>query len=268
MLSTTTAKISFFGIPALILLVVLSGIYEPLSAWSWQQIPLHSSMETIGGIVALLISTILFWEAKNRTETHLVLVATGFATMGVLDTAHAMSRPGDAFIFLHSVASLTCGFFFASIWFAYGRRLAGRFEQFFIFFGAIFLAVTIALRALLFPGDVPKIMPLFSGKFTMAAVLINAVASLFYLVSIPKFYQVYRQEHRPEYLMFACLASLFGLSELIFMFSSPWDGVWWSWHLIRLAAFLAILGFVILQYRNNLAAGVLETGREGGGGHS
>ncbi|MGD9823566.1 MASE3 domain-containing protein [Desulfobacter sp.] len=246
MFSITPAKILL--ITALSLSAALLGLFDRLYAWQWQHIQLHSTIETLGGMTSCLISIILFIQSREKLDASLVMLATGFASMGVLDTAHAISQLGDSFIFLHSGASLSGGFFFASVWFSKGRRFGSLNELRFIYFGFIILSVSIGLRALLFPGDVPQIMPLFDGRFTMAAVLINITASLLFIASVFKFYQVYRQQGDPRDLLFACLAYLFGIAAMIFPFSSPWNGMWWVWHLVRLSAFLTTLVFIARQY--------------------
>lgn len=246
MFSITPAKILL--ITALLLGAALLGLFDRLYAWQWQHIQLHSTIETLGGITACLISIILFIQSQEKLDTSLLMLATGFVSMGVLDTAHAISQLGDSFIFLHSVASLSGSFFFASAWISKGRRFGRLYELRFIYFGFIILSVSIGLRALLFPGDVPKIMPLFDDKFTMAAVLINLTAGFLFIVSVFKFYQIYRQQGDQQDLLFACLAYLFGIAAMIFPFSSPWNGMWWLWHLVRLSAFLTTLVFIARQY--------------------
>jgi len=246
MFSITPAKILL--ITALSLSAALLGLFDRLCAWQWQHIQLHSTIETLGGMTSCLISIILFIQSREKLDASLVMLATGFASMGVLDTAHAISQLGDSFIFLHSGASLSGGFFFASVWFSKGRRFGSLNEPRFIYFGFIILSVSIGLRALLFPGDVPQIMPLFDGRFTMAAVLINITASLLFIASVFKFYQEYRQQGDLRDLLFACLAYLFGIAAMIFPFSSPWNGMWWVWHLVRLSAFLTTLVFIARQY--------------------
>ncbi|WP_027362660.1 MASE3 domain-containing protein [Desulfospira joergensenii] len=252
MFSTTPARILL--ITALALTAALLGLFGRLSVWQWQHIQLHSTIETLGGITACLISVILFIRSQEKLNACLAMLATGFASMGVLDTAHAISQLGDSFIFLHSVASLSCGFFFASVWFSNKRRLGSLSELRFIYFGFIILSISIGLRALLFPADVPKIMPLFDGGFTMAAVLINLTASLLFIASVFKFYQMYRQQGDRQYLLFACLAYLFGIAAIIFPFSRPWNGMWWAWHLVRLSAFFITLVFIAKQYGKYLGA--------------
>ncbi|MFO7751260.1 MAG: hypothetical protein R6V54_14320 [Desulfobacteraceae bacterium] len=245
MLAITPAKILL--ITAISFSAALLGLFDRLYAWQWQYIQLHSTIETLGGITACLISIMLFIRSQENLDVNLAMLATGFASMGVLDTAHAISQPGDSFIFLHSVASLSGGFFFASVWFSKGRQLKRPYELRFLYFGFIILSVSIGLRALLFPEDVPQIMPLFDDGFTMAAVLINLTASLLFIASVFKFYQMYRQQGDRQDLLFACLAYLFGMAAMIFPFSSPWNGMWWVWHLVRLLAFFITLIFIAKQ---------------------
>ncbi len=247
-------------ITALALAAGLLGLFDRLYPWQWQHIQLHSTIETLGGITACLISMVLFIQSQDKLDAHLVMLATGFASMGVLDTAHAISQLGDSFIFLHSVASLSGSFFFALVWFSKGRRLGSLYELRFIYFGFIALSVSIGLRALLFPDDVPKIMPLFDGGFTMAAVLINLTTSLLFFISVFKFYQIYRLQGNRRDLLFACLAYLFGIAAMIFPFSSPWNGMWWVWHLVRFSAFFITLVFIAKQYGKYL--GLVKRGNK------
>ena len=235
-------------ITALSLTAALLGPFDRLYTCQWQHIQLHSTIETLGGITACLISVMLFIRSQDKLDAYLVMIATGFASMGVLDTAHAISQLGDSFIFLHSVASLSGSFFFASVWSSNGRRLGSLYELRFMYFGFITLSVSIGLRALLFPDGVPQIMPLFDDGFTMAAVLINLTASLLFFVSVFKFYQMYRLQGNRLDLLFACLSYLFGIAAIIFPFSSPWNGMWWVWHIVRLSAFFIALVFIAKQY--------------------
>lgn len=251
MLSTSRNRIHYGTIGSLfiILLCLLFAFSDYLSSWQWLHIELHSTIETLGGISAIMIALVLFQEARKLENQMLVMLSTGFICMGVLDIFHAMSRPGDAFIFLHSVASLAGGFFFALIWLPKGLILKNLSEQRWIVYGAVILSISVGLRALFYPGDVPKIIPLYDGQFTLAATLINTIASLLFLVSVPKFYSLYLHDKHVQTLLFMYLALLFGIAEMIFQLSNTWNGIWWLWHLIRFTAFMITLGIVFYNYR-------------------
>lgn len=234
------------------------------SALKWEHYPFHSTIETLGGVASILIALVLYQQIPAKSQDLFFLVATGFACMGVLDTFHAMTLPGEAFVFLHSVASLSGGFFFSLTWLSSRviRKYAA--EQRWIAGVAIILSLSIGLRALAYPDNIPKIAYLYhgDGKFTLAAILINILAGLFFLSSVPRFYLHYNRFKDSKALIFMFLALLFGLSEMIFQFSNTWDGVWWSWHFFRLAAFVMTLIFVYDRYRK-MAKELSRTGSTG-----
>jgi hypothetical protein len=257
----------FVGIATVIFIVcataaclVLSGL---LPAWKWLNLPVHSTIETLGGVSALLIAMVLFQQAREEDNGTFSLVATGFACMGVLDTFHAMCMPGDAFVFLHSAASLAGGLFFAMT--ILPDRLLQRYatEQRWIAVTSLILCLSVGLRAVLFPQDVPKIVRLYAGRFTLAAILINTAASLLFLASVPTLYRRYRMARNTDYLVFMLLALLFGLAELLFQYSDPWNDIWWVWHLLRFAAYLMTLLFVAHRHFH-LATELYRQQGEGG----
>ncbi len=250
MFSTSLKKI--FLVSGFVFILAVLLFFDTLYTWQWLDYGVHSFLEISGGLIACLIGILLFIKSQDKLDAHLIMLATGFAGMGILDTAHAISRSGDAFVFLHSVASLSGGFFFASVWLSRGRRMRNLFELRFIFIGFAVLTASVGLRALLFPEDVPKIMPLFDGSFTMAAVLINLTAGVLFFASVVEFYLAYRRGHQSRDLFFACLAAFFGIAALIFPFSTPWNGMWWIWHLVRFCAFAATLVYIFRAYGPHL----------------
>lgn len=219
-----------------------------LPAWKKINLPFHSTIETLGGISALLIAMVLFQQDRTDDNGIFFPVATGFACMGVLDTFHAMCMPGDAFIFLHSAASLAGGFFFSCI--LLPDRLLKDYvrEQRWIAGISIIISLSVGLRAVIFPQNVPKIIHFYEGKFTFAANLINTCAGLLFLVSVPKMFLRYRASKNTDLIVFMYLALLFGIAELIFQYSDTWDGIWWAWHLLRFIAYIMTLLFVVNRH--------------------
>ncbi|WP_321419416.1 sulfite exporter TauE/SafE family protein [uncultured Desulfobacter sp.] len=246
----------------LVSILVTSFFFDTLYAWQWIDYRLHSSLEISGALISCLIGILLLIKSQAKLDARLIMLATGFAGMGILDTAHAISRPGDAFIFLHSVASLSGGFFFSSAWFSRGRQMRNLFELRFIFFGFVALTASVGLRALLFPEDVPKIMPLFDGHFTMAAVLINLTAGFLFFASMIECYLSYKRKRQSQDLFFACLVGFFGIAAVLFPFSTPWNGMWWIWHLVRFSAFVATLIYIFKIYGPPLRRKAAQTKEE------
>lgn len=222
---------------------------DVLPSWTRINLPFHSTIETLGGISALLITLVLLQQSldkdRDRADMASFLVATGFACMGALDTFHAMCMPGEAFIFLHSAASLAGGFFFAGA--LLPDLLLKRYANQQRWFAgiAVILCLTVGLRAVFIPQDVPKIIPLYDGEFTLAAILINSLAGVFFLISVPGFYSRFRTSGNTDHLVFLFIALLFGLAELIFQYSDTWNAIWWAWHLLRFAAYIMTLLFVV-----------------------
>jgi signal transduction histidine kinase len=61
-------------------------------------------------------------------------------------------------------------------------------------------------------------------------------------------FSAHRHSPSADTYLFTCLALMFGLAELIFVYSRLWDGAWWFWHLLRLATYLLVLGYMIGGY--------------------
>jgi methyl-accepting chemotaxis protein len=257
----------------LVMAVTLFLIYTFVPEWRWDNEPVHSSMEAIGSIAAVMLALFLLqWEAEEHNG-ELTLVATGLICMGLLDGIHGLTHPGVSFVFLHSVASLVGGFWFALTWLprATTSTLFGR--QHWLPITAAIGTILLGGAAALFPSWLPAMA--YEGKFSFAATAINIVAGLFFLAAVPRFIGTYRRTGKSEFFLFLCLAVLFGLSELTFQFSALWDAGWWLWHLARLLAYLIALWFLgqdyvrvveeqkraqadLLQHRDNLEHVVAE----------
>ncbi|MBU1195056.1 MAG: hypothetical protein KKD32_09085 [Proteobacteria bacterium] len=257
-----------------VILIAAAAIFGQLlfftaffSVREWIYPELHSTIETIGGICAILIAQVLYLEAK-ASRSYIFLVATGFVCMGVFDIFHAVSRGGDAFIFLHSAASLAGGLFFFLVWVPEKSIPQRKNEQRGIAWVAVFLVLSVGLRAIMYPDDVPTYIVLYDEKFTLAAVLINTLASLLFLAAIPRFYMIYRKDKDPQVYIFMCLALLFGVAEMIFQFSDKWDGIWWAWHMIRFSAFMITLIVVFQRYQRLLDRSIRIHPSETGDKHS
>lgn len=212
-------------------------------------LPFHSTIEAIGGMSALLTAMVLYRQQTLRSNPAFFPVATGFACMGTLDIFHAMCLPGNAFVFLHSSASLAGGFFFA--WSCLPNSILLRYAKEQKWFAGIFLIISssIGFRAVFFPRDVPVIIKMYDGAFTPTAIFINSLACVFFLISVPAIFIRYRRTGNDIFLVFVAVATLFGVAELIFGYSDTWDTVWWIWHMLRFTALILTLFFVISCYR-------------------
>jgi len=214
--------------------------------WTWANEPVHSSMEAVGGIAAVMLALFLFQRERDDYSGELALVGIGLLCMGILDTIHGLTHPGVEFVFLHSVASLAGGFWFALIWLPRTTSREYFADQAWLLWVAAVVCVIFGGGTILYPEWLPTMT--YEGGFTNAATGINIVAGLLFLVSVPRFMGNFKRTGQAEFFLFLCLALLFGLSELTFKFSALWDAGWWLWHLVRLVAYLISLWFVGMGY--------------------
>ncbi len=210
----------------------------------WVNEPLHSSIEALGGLTAIAMAFVLFASKREQSERKTQIVAVGFLGMGLLECFHAVSPPGDGFVFLRSMASLVGAVVFAlalSPWIATGVG-ALRWVPRVIGGGAICLG----LWTLSFPENVPSMT--VQGKFALQAIALNALAATLFIASAIGFLIDFRRSSQSLAYLFACLSLLFGITEIMFLRSAPWDSAWWYWHILRVIAYLLVLGYVSRGY--------------------
>jgi signal transduction histidine kinase len=211
--------------------------------WRWHQEPLHSAMEAIGGLAAIAMGIVLL-QRTDSIGVRFRPVAGGFLGMGLLEVCHAVAEPGDAFILLRSTASLVGGIGFASIWLPWDQD-QGKSRA--MTWTVTVASLAIGLWALWFPGQVPPMIR--DDAFTPTAVAPQSVACMLFFASTYRFVSNYRRTGGAEDRLFASLAFLFALAEVMFVYSTLWDSRWWFWHGIRLTAYLLVLGSMVQDYR-------------------
>ncbi len=228
---------------ALTVLVSLM-LHAVLPAWRGHQAPLHSSIEALGGLCAIMMAIVLFQRTHDQPSRQTEALGIGFLAMGVLEEFHAVSTPGNSFIFLRSLASLVGGLGFLLVWrsepLERGRR--SRVIPWIIAAASALIGAVI----LTFPGAVPTMIR--NGEFSPTAVAPTSVACFCFLAAAYRLFALYRQSPTADTYLFTCLAMMFGLAELMFIYSRLWDASWWFWHLLRLVAYLLILGYMIGGY--------------------
>ncbi len=75
-----------------------------------------------------------------------------------------------------------------------------------------------------------------------------ALGGIGFLISAVFFVRRFYYHNQHEDWLFAVHTTLFGIAGLLFELSSLWDLAWWWWHLLRLVAYMAALGFAIRAY--------------------
>lgn len=212
--------------------------------WRWHHEPLHSTIEAVGGLVAIAMAMVLLHTHDESTAGKYRALAAGFLGMGILEEFHAIVRPGNGFVLFRNMASLAGGIGFLLVWRPHGP--AGESERPWLPWVIATGAFSIGTWFLMFPQQIPVMVR--DGEFTPTAVAPQSVACMLFLFTTARFLLDYRRSGRSEDALFASLALLFGLAEGVFMYSIPWDNRWWFWHALRLIASLLALGYIGRSY--------------------
>ena len=213
--------------------------------WRWRQIPLHAVVEASGGFIAIILALLLRMRLGVGGTRHPdVWIGAALAGMGLLDMAHAAVEPGNAFVWLHSTATLMGGLGFALVWCPRRWSEAGRADAVPVLFAAV--ALGLSLHALASPEAVPAMLA--NGQFSVAAQTLNLVGGALFFFGTAWFVIAFRRDGSLASLLFAVHCTLFGAAGVLFEVSTLWDGPWWWWHGLRLSAYAVALGYVLIVY--------------------
>jgi signal transduction histidine kinase len=228
----------------------------------WVNVPLHSTVEALGGLAAVLMGLVLLARKAEWEDSRLQGVASGLLGMGILEGFHAISSSDHGFVLLRSAASLLGGVAFSFVW--HPPEMIGKRTRDLIPYLVIGGTVAFGVLALAFPHHLPRFSR--QDEFAPIALTVNGLAAVLFLAGAAGFWLESGRTGRPEHQLLATLAILFGLAETMFLFSTPWESAWWTWHFVRFAAYVLALTYVSRGYvrmvsdiRNALA----ETKRSG-----
>jgi signal transduction histidine kinase len=96
------------------------------------------------------------------------------------------------------------------------------------------------------PGRLPRFT--VQDQFAPMALAVNGLAAVLFLAGAVGFWLEAGRTRRPEHQLLATLGILFGVAELMFLFSAPWEREWWTWHVVRFAAYVLALTYVSRGY--------------------
>lgn len=215
--------------------------------WHWEQVPLHSLIEGVGGFIALMVGfALLYSPTLSRNLPGYIWVGSALIGMGVLDLAHAIYYPGHSFVWAHTLSNFVGGMLFMLVWLPpQAARLAQSMRVPWLLVTGLLVVVGMAS---LFPQLVPDMTQ--ADHFAYLARFMNVAGGFGFVLAAIRFTRSALTEGRHYAPVLANHCLLFGLSGILFEFSTLWDGVWWEWHLLRLAAYGFILYFFFIAYRN------------------
>jgi len=230
--------------------VVLGHLLNTYLRHVFVSIPLHSVLETAGGMVAIVISMIFYVKySKSLVLTHFNWSTGALLAMGIIDIFHASVMPGKMFVWLHSTAVLFGGLFFTAVWFRH-RRVGSLYYRgvplFFLAFALIFSFASLECEAW-----IPEMLDA-QGHFTPLANKLNIIGGVGFFIAALRFLANYLHNGEREEILFAGHTMLFGIAGVLFVSSVIWDMQWWLWHVLRLLAYVIALYFLYIEYRREI----------------
>jgi signal transduction histidine kinase len=229
---------------------------------SWVNLPLHSTLETLGGLGAVLMGLVLLARKAEWEDERLQGVASGLLGMGILEGFHAVSSPDHGFVLLRSAASLLGGVAFSFVWHPSG--MLGKRTRELVPYLVVGGTVAFGLLVIALPGQLPRFT--VEDQFGPMALAVNGLAAVLFLAGAVGFWLEAGRTGRAEHQLLATLGILFGLAELMFLFSAPWEREWWTWHFVRFAAYVLALTYVSRRYVlmvNDTRKALAQTTRSG-----
>ena len=229
---------------AVVPILVNAGLKSLWPGLHWENELLHSAGETVGTIIAIFMAVLLFLKHKENPEGNSYLLALGFLSMGLLDGFHAISKPGDSFVFLHSIANVFGGFWFALACLPAPVKYLSKKNatSWVVISGSLLCGIWIYLL----PETIPSMA--HNGDFTTTAIAINSLSGIMFIFAAFRFLIDFYRVKTIETYLFACMFMLFGIAEITFYQSSIWGSGWWVWHSLRLVAYILVMLFIIRQY--------------------
>lgn len=239
-----TTSLLFLGVVAP--LIAISALNLLFPNWYLVSEPLHSLAEGLGAFIALALACLLLmiWRIENK-RTYYFWASCAFISIGVLDGLHASLALGNTSVWLHSSATFLGGLLFSLVWLpeSFSSTCIDKRTPRIVGAGVLFFG----LWSIIIPNWQPVMVR--AGIFTPAAVILNVMGGLFFLVAACYFITLCRTTQNLPECCLATICLLFGAAGLLFKFSVIWDSQWWLWHLFRLTVYSMALGFVYVSHR-------------------
>jgi PAS domain S-box-containing protein len=218
--------------------------YLPFIAAEYPNIELHAVVEAMGAAISLVIPIFIYNRIKSKPkESRLHLIGMGFLSMGVFDTYHALTPPGDSFVLNHSIAALFGGMWFGLLLLPSKYRQKIRQRKFFITTVVVWIVVLASI--IIFKNSLPVMVE--NREFTTIPVILNLLAGILFLSASVVLLRLALKTRDLEALLFSIIALLQGFAGLTFKFSHLWVGEWWIWHFFRFISSIILL-FILLRY--------------------
>lgn len=206
---------------AVIAPVVFGVILNASISVNFVSIPLHSVLETSGGVIAIIISLIFYIKySTNLTLTHFNYASFALLAMGIIDIFHASVMPGESFVWLHSTAVFFGGVFFLSVWIEQ-KKVSQKIYNFLPTLSIVF-AILFSLISIEYPELFIRMLN-EDKTFTNGANYLNFIGGVCFFIAALKFSINYIKTNKTDELLFAGTTMLFGVAGILFTSSMLWD---------------------------------------------
>ena len=230
--------------------VVIGRLLNTYVPTTFTSIPLHSVVETTGGIIAINISALIYMKYRSAlVMTHYNWSTTALLAMGIIDIFHASVMPGGLFVWLHSIAVLFGGIFFVNVWFRERRVAPACYYLTPLIF--IIFSVGVSVLSIMYASHLPPMLDA-QGHFTPLANAFNIIGGVGFFAAGVKFLLRYANRGTREDILLAGHTLLFGIAGALFVSSRIWDMQWWLWHMLRLAAYAIAFYFLYVEFRRGV----------------
>ena len=233
---------------ALSVLIPLIGtmvLNDALPDWTAVSLPVHSIFEVAGAAFGLIFALMLLFSRLHRCTTRRLAVVCALFSMSVLDIFHSFVPVSQSFVWMHSLAVLAGGIFFAAAWLPV--RDVSRQTALSTTLAVLFGCILIGTLPRLYPDWVPVMI--INGAFTPTADVLNLIGGALTLAGGIAFALFYHQRREMENFVFLLLCVLFGTAGMLFQYSDIWHAGWWFWHVLRLSGYLLPLWLAIFVDR-------------------
>lgn len=220
---------------------------------------LHSVLESVGAVTALMLSYFLRTTSRPSQRAHIVWARPALIGMGTFDLIHAIVRPGNGFVWLHSLALVAGGLFFSLVWLPERISESGIARA--LPRALVAASLTLGLASLLAPQALPTMLT--PAGFTTTARAMNTIGGGLFLVACAWYVRGYlTHRRRREDLLFGAFCLLSGIAGALFPFSELWDHQWWLWHAIRLLAYFFAAWFLYDTLQHSIRTRLEEVRRQ------
>ena len=237
-------------LPALVMEGLLVG-----ETWRWMSVPIHALADGLVAMASFALAYVLLHGPASRVDRRATLQAAAFLVVGVFSGLHAATEPGWVFVLLYSLCAPIAGavLVIAEI-VPPGRAASPRRVT------LVTISATTALGAAVMAGVLgdpsrSSAAVLADGRFSSIPSVLNTAGGLLLLVAGYASLRRNAARDASDRDHVGAVILLLAAAALAFPFSAIWDHMWWYWHALRVAGFLAAFIVVARTYARTVAQG-------------